>query len=398
MTWCEIAFWLVIGSEHLREGSGLNTSYLVATGDQTYLSPYVRSLIMDRRRFIQSLSAAALSGSFPALSIALPATSPVITPTVQAPLASTFSLTEEEWITKIGIIAIGGAGSSILRDAKNRLPHLTRTVAIDDNPFTLHRSGADVSILIEECEKRTRGIQQAQNRYLKIADELTASVKDLHLVFVLSGLGGVIGTGLAPKVSETLAQLNIFNLALGVTPFDFEGLRRQQIALSGFNAIRRRAGTTFEISNQQFAASQEESATFATVLDLAPLRFEQIYRATLKPMTEFSFVGVDFEDVRTTLSHHGSGGFAMAIDHINSVEKATQKALTEISDQIGNLKQARGIVVVMESSRKSFRLRNVNEAMNVVKTHVSDETFVIFSAHYDESLSDTFRISLIANG
>lgn len=353
---------------------------------------------MDRRRFIQSLSAAALSGSFPALSIALPATSPVITPTVQAPLASTFSLTEEEWITKIGIIAIGGAGSSILRDAKNRLPHLTRTVAIDDNPFTLHRSGADVSILIEECEKRTRGIQQAQNRYLKIADELTASVKDLHLVFVLSGLGGVIGTGLAPKVSETLAQLNIFNLALGVTPFDFEGLRRQQIALSGFNAIRRRAGTTFEISNQQFAASQEESATFATVLDLAPLRFEQIYRATLKPMTEFSFVGVDFEDVRTTLSHHGSGGFAMAIDHINSVEKATQKALTEISDQIGNLKQARGIVVVMESSRKSFRLRNVNEAMNVVKTHVSDETFVIFSAHYDESLSDTFRISLIANG
>ncbi len=353
---------------------------------------------MDRRRFIQSLSAAALSGSFPALSNALPATSPVITPTVQAPMAPTFALTEEEWITKIGIIAIGGAGSSILRDAKNRLPHLTRTIAIDDNPFTLHRSGADVSILIEECEKGTRGIQEAQNHYLKIADEVTASVKDLHMVFILSGLGGVVGTALSPKVSETLAQLDIFNLALGITPFDFEGRRRQQIALSGFNAIRRRASTTFEISNQQLAASQEESASFAKVLDLAPLRFEQIYRAVLKPMAEFSFVGVDFEDLRATLSHPGLGGFAMASEHINSVDKATQKALTEVSNQIGNLKQARGIVVVMESSRESFRLRNVNEAMNIVKNHVSDETFVIFSAHYDESLSDTFRIRLIANG
>src|SRR5574343_35849 len=166
--------------------AALNPSYIVATADQTYVSPYVRSLIMDRRRFIQSLSAAALSGTFPALSIALPATTSVITPSVQDSLAPTFALTEEEWITKIGIIAIGGAGSSILRDTKNRLPHLTRTIAIDDNPFTLHRSGANVSILIEECERRTRGIQQAQNHYLKIADELTASVKDLHLVFVLS--------------------------------------------------------------------------------------------------------------------------------------------------------------------------------------------------------------------
>lgn len=353
---------------------------------------------MDRRRFIQSLSAAALSGSFPALSIALPATSPVITPTVQAPLAPTFALTEEEWITKIGIIAIGGAGSSILRDAKNRLPHLTRTVAIDDNPFTLHRSGADVSILIEECEKSTRGIQQAQNRYLKIADELTASVKDLHLVFVLSGLGGVIGTALAPKVAETLSQLDIFNLAIGITPFEFEGLRRQQIALSGFNAVRRRAGTTFEISNQQLAATQDERANFAAVLDLAPKHFERIYLATLKPMFEFSFVGVDFEDIRATLSHQGAGGFAMASAHIDSVDRATLTALSEVSRQVGNLKQARGIVVVMESAKNTFRLRHVNEAMNVVKNHVDDDTYIIFSAHYDESLSDTFRISLIANG
>lgn len=353
---------------------------------------------MDRRRFIQSLSAAALSGSFPALGIAFPTTTSVIAPSVQASLAPTFALTEEEWITKIGIIAIGGAASSILRDTKNRLPHLTRTIAIDDNPFTLYRSGADVSIQIEECEKRTRGIQEAQNYYLKIADEVTASVKDLHLVFILSGLGGVVGTALAPKVAETLSQLDIFNLALGITPFEFEGVRRQQIASSGFNAVRRRAGTTFEISNQQLAATQDEGANFAAVLDLAPKQFEQIYRATLKPMFEFSFVGVDFEDIRATLSHRGAGGFAMASAHIDSVDRATQTALSEVSRQVGNLKQARGIVVVMESARKTFRLRHVNEAMNVVKYHVDDDTYIIFSAHYDESLSDTFRISLIANG
>ena len=52
----------------------------------------------------------------------------------------------------------------------------------------------------------------------------------------------------------------------------------------------------------------------------------------------------------------------------------------------------------MESAKKTFRLRHVNEAMNVVKKHVDDDTYIIFSAHYDESLSDTFRISLIANG
>lgn len=352
---------------------------------------------MDRRRFIQSLSTVALAGSIPALSIAAPATTSVTAPSVHTPLGPKFSLAEEEWMTKIGIIAIGGAGNSILRDSKDRLPHLTRTIAIDDNPFTLHRSGADVSILIEECEKRTRGIQQAQNHYLTFADEVIASVKDLHLVFILSGFGGVIGTALAPKVAETLSQLDIFNLAIGVTPFEFEGLRRQQIALSGFNAVARRAGISFELSNKQFATSDDEFSTFSEILDLAPLRFEQIYRSTLKPMTESSFVGVDFEDVRATLSHRGSGGFAIASEHINSVDKATRNVLSEVTRQLGNLKQARGIAVVMESAKKSFRLRHVNEAMKLVKNHVSDGAFIIFSALYDESLPDAFRISLIAN-
>ena len=112
-------------------------------------------------------------------------------------------------------------------------------------------------------------------------------------------------------------------------------------------------------------------------------------------MIEFSFVGVDFEDIRTTLSQRGSGGFAITSDHINSVDKATRKALSEISEQVGNI---RSIVVVMDGAKESFRMRHVSEAMELIHHHVGEDTFVTFSAHYDESLSDTIRISLLANG
>lgn len=350
---------------------------------------------MDRRRFIQTISAIALSGSLPSLGQANS------TPT--QPL-SPFTLPSQEpkaledadtYAPKVGIVAIGGAGISILRDTKDRLPNLSRTVAISDNPFILHRSGVDVPLLMEKSASHTLGIQQVQKNYSAISRQLVAAVQDLDLVFILSGLGGVVGTAIAPKVAQTLAQLNIFNLAVAVTPFEFEGLRRNQIAMTGLNALRRRTATTFQMSNQRFASTMDESATLASVLDRAPQGFEEIYRTTLKPITNFSFVGVDFEDIRMTLSHHGAGGISSAIGGIDNVATTTEYALTDLSSQLGNLNGASGIVAVVEGAQGKFPMRLLREAINTVHQHIGEETFIIFSAHYDDTLVNQIRVSLL---
>lgn len=76
----------------------------------------------------------------------------VITPTTTQPLIAPANAVEvdgSDWdIPKVGIVAVGGLGGAILNELTVRLPHLSRSIAINTDGKLLHRVKADRKILV----------------------------------------------------------------------------------------------------------------------------------------------------------------------------------------------------------------------------------------------------------
>lgn len=301
-------------------------------------------------------------------------------------------------IPKIGVIAIGGAANSILRDARPHLQSLHKAIALDSNPFSINRPGVDRRLLVGDGINRSQDIREMQNQFAQIAEELKGETDDLDLVFTIVGLGGITGTALAPKVAEILSSQRIFHVSIGVTPFGFEGTRRQQIANAGLKAIQRRAAVTFEISNALLAREFTDTSSMEHALSSGPRKFEEIYGALQKPLTDCSLAGIDFRDVKYCLGGRCPGVFGTATSPSGSIQAATQGAIAEVEFNIDDLCHAKSIFVVIEGARGSLMMRDVQEAMALIKDKMNPEAHVIYSAHYEPSLEGRLRVSLLTSG
>ena len=197
---------------------------------------------MDRRKFLQALTVLGTSTALPshALNNGNPQTEvPLATPgSSKAGHAFQYPESDGEF-PRIGIVAVGGAGGAICNHLAASLPHLNRSIAIDTNPFALHRIKADHKIQVGNGKRILTEPSIARSLVKQVSEEIADAASGLDLVFILAGMGGATGCGISPIVAETLRKMNILTLGSAITPFDFEGPRRMQIAQSGTRALGR---------------------------------------------------------------------------------------------------------------------------------------------------------------
>lgn len=354
---------------------------------------------MDRRQFIQSVSATALGGVFPAVAASSIAIAPPHLSNVSdSSLLNRVEITAEDSVPSVGVVAIGGAASTLLNSIQTHLPHLKRSVAIDVNPFALHRSGADEKILVGDRLNGIRDFRETQDAFSEVIPKILSTVDDLDFVLIIAGFGGLTGTDLAPSVSAVLNQQNIFNIGFGITPFRFEGRRRQQIGIAGLHALEKRAGATFHFSNDAWENKLGNQANLDEVLGKAPGHFLDIYHGFIKPCADISFVGVDFEDIKSVMSYTGPAGCGVGYSNDRGAQSAVLGAIRQINLDRMQLQSAQGVVVVIESTPSLLKLREINAVMNLVKANAHPDASIIFSAHPIKDLAADYKITLMASG
>ena len=355
---------------------------------------------MDRRKFLQSLTAVGISAALPATAFSRDIY-PAVVPSASFESNNVDSkfqtLHADTEFPRIGIIAVGGAGGIILSSLAGRLPYLDRSIAVDTNLNALNQVSADHKILVGESKRIVFEPNAARLLAMGVKEKIISAATGLDLVFILAGMGGVTGTGISPMVAETLSEMGILTIGAAVTPFDFEGHKRIQNAHSGLDALSRRVTTLFPISNQTIAVASGENAAVTSILNQSDQLFESLYLNISNTVSEIGLIGIDFEDVKTVLSCGGYSAFGFgAASGPKSQKLATLNAISSPLLGQNRLSSAAGVLVAIEGNRQSLKMSQINTVFNAIKQHVSSKN-IMYSARYND-LAEDFRVSILATG
>ncbi len=154
----------------------------------------------------------------------------------------------------IAVVGCGGAGSNIVHGIywkSNRVD----TVAINTDEEHLRGADAHKKVLVgkDVAFGRDAGGFPEVGEYCaeKARDVIREALRGYDIVFVVAGMGGGTGTGVAPVVANIARELSAVTFALPILPFEHEGASRRETALGGVAKLKECADFTIVLDNNK---------------------------------------------------------------------------------------------------------------------------------------------------
>lgn len=229
--------------------------------------------------------------------------------------------------------------------------------------------------------------------------QIAEAVAELDIAFIVAGMGGVAGTSIAPAVAKILRERPVITIGAAVTPFIFEGQRRQRIALAGTHALCRIMNVVFPISNELLAQSAREGLLPSSSMAM----FQRLYRGAILPMTEPGLVNLDAESIRfiTSQNEHAAMGYGSACGADADVTAARQAIAHPLLGE-RRLSSASSILFSVEGPPAALaKLGAVCRIIKTIRNTIGDvdhEQIIFCGAIRNETLVDEFRVTILAGG
>jgi len=151
-----------------------------------------------------------------------------------------YQSTECDIEPKVAVVGIGGAGCNVLSDIY-WADGSVDTIAINTDREALKVTDADKKLYI--CKEVVKGEGTGGDSFLgrkcaKIhADEIESALCGYDAVFIVAGMGGGTGSGVAPVVADIALRLNAMTFSILIDPFSFE-TARTKVAREGIAQMR----------------------------------------------------------------------------------------------------------------------------------------------------------------
>jgi len=156
---------------------------------------------------------------------------------------------------KVAVVCIGSAGCKIglqLSKESKLLEHFVY-VTCDDHDIANVNRGERVLIDLAASGKSTpyqvRGMANSR------LPEIRQNIKDSDIVFIIAGLGGSVGSGLAPLVAREAVAKGAVTVAIVVMPFIFER-QKHFFAGAALKQLRNYASGVILIDNDELLREQ----------------------------------------------------------------------------------------------------------------------------------------------
>lgn len=283
---------------------------------------------------------------------------------------------------RLGIVAVGGAGISILTHLNPHFPFPSRSIAIDLNQLPLDRSKADHTILVGNGQLNPKRSDRV--RFLARAAE--AQIRDaadgLHFVFLLCGLGGMAGSYITPFVADVLRRMNILTAAAVVMPFAFEGTSRHAVARKGLASLRNHVDAVFPLPGNFEEGKGEEALGLEEAIRQRRTSFGALYSGICYPLQANQMPGLDFEDMRMILSLTGQASFRQLVAGKDVSLLQAARAVFEkcLKERAGDFRP-KGLFVSFGLHRhRANQFREMSDVMNVVKEYMSEDSSILFGS------------------
>ncbi|MCL2712312.1 MAG: cell division protein FtsZ [Methanomassiliicoccaceae archaeon] len=157
---------------------------------------------------------------------------------------------------RIAVVGIGGAGCNVINDIY-WADASVRTIAINTDKDSLKQTMSDLKVCL--CKDVTKGegakgdtllAERCAKAHL---EEIRGALTGNDTVFIIAGMGGGTGTGVAPVVAALAHSMNLITFTIAIRPFSFETNRRK-VAREGITKVSRSCPMTVVIENDKILA------------------------------------------------------------------------------------------------------------------------------------------------
>jgi len=303
---------------------------------------------------------------------------------------------------KIKVVGVGGAGGNAINRMIAHGLTGVEFISINTDSQALDFSKADVKLQIGGNVTRGLGAgarpEVGKQAMEEDRERVASLLQGADLVFVTAGMGGGTGTGGAPIVAEIAREMGALAVAICTKPFEFEGRKRMNRALTGIDELKTRVDTLIVIPNQRLLSIVDPSTKLTDAFIMADDVLFRATRGISDLITIPGLINCDFADVRTVMMEMGDAMMGSGVGTgENKAANAARMAINSplLEDVI--ISGAKGVLVNVTGS-PDMTLYEVNEATTVIYDAAGSDANIIFGAVIDPALDDEIRVTVIATG
>ncbi len=303
---------------------------------------------------------------------------------------------------RITVFGVGGAGGNAVNNMIQEGLDGVEFVVANTDAQALAMSSADRRIQMGTNLTEGLGAGSQPKIGAAAAQEAQAEILDYsagsHMVFITAGMGGGTGTGAAPVIAQLCKEQEILTVAVVTKPFQFEGVRRMEIADEGIEELSKYVDTLIVIPNQNLFRIANEKTTFSDAFAMA----DQVLLSGVSGITDLmvkeGLINLDFADVKSIM--FGMGKAMMGTGEASGEKRAIEAAEAAISNPLlddVSMKGAQGLLISITGG-EDLTLFEVDEVATRIRDEVDNNANIILGATFDSNLEGSVKVSVVATG
>ncbi|MGB2768998.1 MAG: cell division protein FtsZ [Candidatus Zixiibacteriota bacterium] len=310
--------------------------------------------------------------------------------------------TNAENFAKMKVAGVGGAGGN----AVNRMidAGLSGVDFISVNTDLQDLENCKATHRLQIGSRITKGLGAGANPEIgrkaieEDRDVVAESLLGADMIFVTAGMGGGTGTGACPVVAEIAKEQGALTIGVVSKPFEFEGKKRMNRALTGIAELKDKVDTLIIIPNQKLLALATPDTKFTDSFKMADEVLLQATKGISDLISVPGLINLDFADVKTVMSEMGDAlmGVGYGSGESRAKEAATQAISSPLLDNV-SINGAKAVLINI-TGNSNMSLIDVNEAATLITEAAGTDANIIFGAVIDETLQDEIRVTVIATG
>jgi cell division protein FtsZ len=217
-----------------------------------------------------------------------------------------------------------------------------------------------------------------------------------EIVFLVAGLGGGTGSGVAPVLARTARDLGALVLAVGILPFDWEGARRLRQAQEALSELKSQADSVICVSNQRLYKLIDENTSVIDTFDLINEHVAEGARSLWRLLTQPALLRVDFADLcQATRGRHSESVLACAeASGVNRSRELAERLLAHPLLDRGQILAEAEMVLISLLGGRDLTMAEAGRLIESVRRHAEDAHFIVGTA-VDEKLGDRLHATVV---
>ncbi|WP_456393903.1 cell division protein FtsZ [Nitratifractor sp.] len=306
---------------------------------------------------------------------------------------------------KIKAIGVGGGGGNMINHMISENVKGIDLIVANTDAQALESSLSPIKLQLGANATRGLGAGMKPEIGREAALESFSEIKDTlagaDIVFISAGLGGGTGTGAAPIIAQAAKEVGALTVSVVTTPFRFEGRKRQKLAKSGLEELKRESDSIIVVPNERLLSIVEKNLgikeSFRLVDDVLCQAVSGISNVILSHGP--NDINLDFADVKTVMSHRGLALMGSGSSQgANAAYDAAKAAIdSPLLDNV-SINGAKGVLVHFHI-HPDYPILQISEAMEIIEEHADEDASVIFGTTTNPDLElDQVQITIVATG